>query len=1289
MNLHYRLNAIGIMNFCERKILILLIFLSSINLNAQQLAFPSASGAGAYVTGGRGKPVYIVTNLNNSGSGSLRQAFEDAKVTDGGIITFAVSGTIELTSDLKVTFQNNLTIAGQTAPAGGITIVSSTDTRFEFKDVNNLIMRYIRFRTALLEYPVTEIDALYTYRVSNYIFDHCSISWGTDENADAGNGNNYTWQRNLFGESNKTGMIMGAEVEDSYDMSFVNNAFYNCSHRFPNWQSNGRVDVINNIVWGYRGLISSPYGTFNANHIGNYYEYFRDSPTSETYKRMMYYYYPVQGNDMPAIYTSGNYVSDILEDPNADNWLLWRWRFNPTGSIYDGAGNDSPLSTDLKSSEPFTQLGEPIIIKSFDDAFTDVTTDVGSNARLDESGNKITEIDVIDAIYLTNMQNQTLVDWTQDDVMNTPHRSDFLNTVSQTPINIHPTNFDTNNDGIPNQWLINKGIDINDDLTTYEWPSGYVGIEEYLNGVDNEPITNDVNASAGQDQNICDGQSTTLTASGGDTYLWNTGATTQSITVTPDTTTTYSVTAFIDSESDTDDVIVNVYDIPVANAGTDEQICDGETISLTASGGNSFLWSTGATSASINVSPNNTTTYSVSVTQNGCTDVDDVLVTVNPSPTANAGNDVSILEGESTTLTASGGDTYLWSTGETTASITVSPNATTTYTATTFINSCEDSDDVIVTVNTQVVANAGDDVTICKNSSTTLTASGGTDYLWSTGATTQSITISPNTTTTYSVTVSNENSSDTDDIVVTVDPNPLANAGSDVTISEGDNTMLVASGGGSYLWNTGETTQNITVSPNATTTYTVTAFINDCEDTDEVIVTVNTEVVANAGEDTVICDGASTILTASGGTDYLWNTGAATQSITVSPNTTTTYSVTVSNENSSDVDDVVVNVNPNPTANAGSDVTISEGENTTLIASGGNSYLWSTGETTETITVNPNATTTYTVIAILNGCEDSDDVIVTVEAEQVVANAGADVGICEGDSVTLTASGGTDYLWSTEETTQSIEVNPNSTTNYTVIVSNESSSDTDDVTVDVNPVPEVSLSNDATILAGNYITLSASGANNYEWSNGALQPNIAVSPDVTTTYVVTGYINNCYDVKYVTVSVVEQVFVDAGEDVFVCLGDGITLSASGSGAEDYLWNTGATSQSITVNPEEDTLYTIMASNSLDSDSDEIMVTVNSCQEEEILPEDEIFSFKAYIDSRISDEILNIKLTGLVGQSALYLFDISGKLIHTDEFDGNDGHEVVRTINKARISDGVYIIKVTNDNNDHSKSIIIQ
>ncbi|GAA3622474.1 LamG-like jellyroll fold domain-containing protein [Flavivirga jejuensis] len=139
-------------------------------------------------------------------------------------------------------------------------------------------------------------------------------------------------------------------------------------------------------------------------------------------------------------------------------------------------------------------------------------------------------------------------------------------------------------------------------------------------------------------------------------------------------------------------------------------------------------------------------------------------------------------------------------------------------------------------------------------------------------------------------------------------------------------------------------------------------------------------VVANAGADVTICEGDSTILTASGGTTYLWNTGATTASITVSPVSTTTYSVTVSDGVTSDNDDVIVTVNTLPTADAGSDVTINNGDSTTLTATGGGTYLWSTGATTASIAVSPIATTTYTVTVTQNGCSSDDDVIVTVNS---------------------------------------------------------------------------------------------------------------------------------------------------------------------------------------------------------------------------------------------------------------------------------------------------------------------
>ncbi len=136
----------------------------------------------------------------------------------------------------------------------------------------------------------------------------------------------------------------------------------------------------------------------------------------------------------------------------------------------------------------------------------------------------------------------------------------------------------------------------------------------------------------------------------------------------------------------------------VADAGPDVTICEGDSTTLTASGGTSYLWSTGETTASISVSPTSTTTYTVTVSNGGASDTDDVIVTVNTVPVADAGADVTITEGNSTTLTASGGGTYLWSTGETTASISVSPTTTTTYSVTVTSNGCSDTDDVIVTV---------------------------------------------------------------------------------------------------------------------------------------------------------------------------------------------------------------------------------------------------------------------------------------------------------------------------------------------------------------------------------------------------------------------------------------------------------------------------------------------------------------------------------------------------------------------------------------------------------------
>ncbi len=706
-----------------------------------------------------------------------------------------------------------------------------------------------------------------------------------------------------------------------------------------------------------------------------------------------------------------------------------------------------------------------------------------------------------------------------------------------------------------------------------------------------------ITANAGEDVSICEGEEVVLTATGGATYEWSTGETTQSITVSPTETTTYIVTAYDESgsNSDQDDVTVTVNALPVANAGEDVSVCFGNSITLTASGGSTYLWSTGETTQSITVSPSETTIYSVEVFENNCSSSDEVLVTVSELPIINAGEDVTINLGESTTLTASGGDTYLWDTDETSESITVSPIETTTYTVTGFVADCEASDTVTVTVvDNSVVADAGEDVSICEGEEVVLTATGGATYEWSTGETTQSITVSPTETIIYTVTVFDESgsNSDQDDVTVTVNALPVANAGEDVSVCFGDSITLTASGGSTYLWSTGETTQSITVSPGETTIYSVEVFENNCSSTDQVMVTVNELPIVDAGSNVTINVGESTTLTATGADTYLWSTGETTQSITVSPVETTTYSVTGFTNGCENTNTVTVFLQGSTVvADAGEDVSICEGEEVVLIATGGVTYEWSTGETTQSITVSPTETTIYTVTVFdeSGSNSDQDDVTVAVNALPI-ANAGDDVSVCFGNSITLTASGGSTYLWSTGETTESITVSPSETTIYSVEVFENNCSSTDQVMVTVNELPIVDAGPNVTINVGESTTLTATGADAYLWSTGETTQSITVSPAEATTYSVTGFTNGCEASDSVLVSVEDLVIANAGDDVSICQGYETVLTASGG--ESYLWSTGATTQSITVSPSSTSTYSVIAYVGNQQDEDEVTVTVN-------------------------------------------------------------------------------------------------
>ena len=209
------------------------------------------------------------------------------------------------------------------------------------------------------------------------------------------------------------------------------------------------------------------------------------------------------------------------------------------------------------------------------------------------------------------------------------------------------------------------------------------------------------------------------------------------------------------------------------------------------------------------------------------------------------------------------------------------------------------------------------------------------------------------------------------------------------TICSGDSITLTASGGFNFLWNTGSTDTSLTVSPQNDTVYSVIVYNGSCSDTATVNITVNPIPTATiTGADT-ICNGTDLTLNASGGTNFLWNTNDTTASITVSPSLNTNYSVIVSNGNCFDQDSILLIVNPSPVASAGTDVTITKGSNTTLIANGGGTYSWSPSTglncTDCQITIaKPETTTTYYLnVTDANGCTNIDSVTVYVVDETV------------------------------------------------------------------------------------------------------------------------------------------------------------------------------------------------------------------------------------------------------------------------------------------------------------------
>ncbi|HXP50152.1 MAG TPA: gliding motility-associated C-terminal domain-containing protein, partial [Bacteroidia bacterium] len=231
-------------------------------------------------------------------------------------------------------------------------------------------------------------------------------------------------------------------------------------------------------------------------------------------------------------------------------------------------------------------------------------------------------------------------------------------------------------------------------------------------------------------QTVCLGDTVVLTAAGGTNYTWSSGSTTSNIVVRPVSNKTYSVAVSNGICSIDTTILVTVHPKPKPIIKGNSPICFGDSTVLTAKGGTSYSWNTGATSSSLKVKPAQTSTYSVAISNSFCTVDTSISIAVKPLPNTVITGNTSICLGQSSSLTALGGASYSWSTGATESSINISPVSNSEYWVVVDTNGCTDSVFQWVIVNPLPVISACCDSNIVLGQNIQLTSSGGVNYSW-------------------------------------------------------------------------------------------------------------------------------------------------------------------------------------------------------------------------------------------------------------------------------------------------------------------------------------------------------------------------------------------------------------------------------------------------------------------------------------------------------------------------------------------------------------------------------
>lgn len=489
-------------------------------------AFPGAEGAARYTTtGGRGGTVYHVTTLADSGAGSLREALGKSGTRT---IVFDVAGYIDLKSDIQIK-NGNVTIAGQTAPAPGITIRYRTINC----SANNVIIRFIRFRRSQVKNINDGADAIWGRQRSNIILDHCSMSWGIDEVASFYDNKNFTMQWCTIAESlSNAGHSKGAHgyggiwggKNASFHHCFLahlnnrvprfNGARYNWSgydtKNYANTVDAERVDYRNCVTynWGTGGCYGGPGGGY-VNMVNNY---LKAGPGTKNKTRVTQMSAATSGNSSGApsyligmysrYFIQGNYVTAAGSSAANYDWK---------GVVTDGGKGQNQTFTDPNNmfglgagATISVKLDEAIPVEG---AVTTHDAEAAYEKVLAYAGASLYR-DAVDARHMEEARTGTATykgtetktgNGKTSDNYNRPGIIDKINDPEDTQnealpsypeftSSARPSDFDTDKDGMPDEWEVLNGLDPNDasdaKAKTLDTEKGwYTNLEVYMNSL--------------------------------------------------------------------------------------------------------------------------------------------------------------------------------------------------------------------------------------------------------------------------------------------------------------------------------------------------------------------------------------------------------------------------------------------------------------------------------------------------------------------------------------------------------------------------------------------------------------------------------------------------------------------------------------------------------------------------------------------------------------------------------------------------------------------------------------